>query len=105
MGNNGYEARVCSVITDTVTESLDWLPPSIGSASTTAEGQVTCGSGGGFDSSDGESAKSCGDATEVLVNLPLAGSSALLPQINLPPFGKVPPVGLSNVTGLACVTL
>lgn len=82
-----YASRVSNVVTATVDQSLEWLPASVQDGVT-----VTAPVGS--------------PPLKVTVKIDVAGgSSALLPQITLPPFGTVPPEGLTQVTGVAKIRL
>lgn len=102
LSGSEYQSAVSDVVVNTVSQSLDWLPDSINDGITTTD----C-----FSSDDDEPVVCTLGGTEgslltVIVAVNVAGgSSPLLPQINLPPFGRVPPAGLTQVTGVAEVTL
>lgn len=102
----GYQSKVRSVVADTVFRSLEWLPTTGTSEAATDEGGG-CAGGAGEDAATGLATCSFdGSQLTVTVTINVAGgSSPLLPQITLPPFGQVPPTGLTVVSGVAKIEL
>ena len=104
-GPDSYPAVVGQAVVDTIASNLDWLPASILDGAT--GDSLVCNDG------DSEASLGCGTTIDgsgllrVVVSLNVtANSSPLLPQINLPPFGPIPPVpGGGVLTGTAEVTL
>lgn len=82
-----FADSVAAAASQAVTASLAWLPVSIGDGIS-------------------KSAVLAAGLLTVTVTIDIAGgSSPLLPQINLPAFGPIPPPGLTELTGVARVTL
>lgn len=99
---DGYEDEVSDVVAATVFRSLAWLPESINDGVATKD--FTCGGNPETDSLTCESAINDSQLTVTVTIGVAGGSSPLLPQISLP-IGKVPPDNLSQVSGVAEVSL
>ncbi|MEQ8798515.1 MAG: TadE/TadG family type IV pilus assembly protein [Salinisphaeraceae bacterium] len=105
MSSSDYNALVGEAVAASVFSNLDWLPASILDGAT--GDSLVCNDG------DSDASLGCGTTIDgsgllrVVVSLNVtANSSPLLPQINLPPFGPIPPVpGGGVLTGTAEVTL
>lgn len=105
MSSSDYDALVGEAVAASIFSSLDWLPDSI----------LDGTSGDSFSCNNDEENGPLGCASivggdgilRVTVTMNVtANSSPLLPQINLPPFGPIPPVpGGGVLTGTAEVTL
>lgn len=101
---SGYWSRLSQVVQNTAENSLEWLAPAVGMPATSVTRAGGCIPSDGGSGEEGGSSLS-GALTEIRVTLSLAGSSAFLPQITLPPLGKIPPAAVSKITGVACVVL